>query len=242
MKRLQKVGEQLLVLDQALTKRGEELEPGNALALKFTGLLSTPPKPSNSAEPRNVEDPLGPTVRSQRGFQWLQAQQEFTDASVLFDEISGASELPAWQIAIAKVRFLQAIAFWAGVALSAPDWRPPTVSVDLKRRTVATSKQLLELMEQGVTPSNVVEELSLKNSLRRLIDELSAPAPREYSGPSARQKAILEGLALSLLRIGLAPSQVVTVIDGVALMLGFSPKHRTVQRYVHEANKLRRTS
>jgi hypothetical protein len=228
------VAQDLFELQGLLRKRMAELEPQNAL-MRMVPSTTMPNILSDSATPEgDAIDPLTESLRSHTGLVWLDRSPEVAAARLLFSKRKAPRRSP-WQRAQEELEFLETLAVFIGVALSDPDWRPRVVTAAIRRKSARTTKALLDLVNQGAGLLDVLENDELKRLLEMLIDELSLPKRKAYSGEDLRQRFLLTALARQLLWRVKKQALVVTIVSAVAPAMGFDPEHRTIQRYVKTA-------
>ena len=224
------VGLQLIDLARLLDKRSAEIQRPIEVSGRINTVLSATP-PSHDVEPFTEK------ICASSGYKWLGRNDHFGAAKRLFDECIKESMAPPWRIAKQKVDFVRTVSQWAGFCFCAPLWSPSYATAEQKRQAVSTADSLIDLMGQGACMSDVLENFQLERSLTRYRDELTVTqSSRQYSGPKARQRDMLELIAEHLLDIGLEKRHTVNIVETIAPLLGFSPSHRTVQRYVRRAD------
>ena len=216
-------------LAQLLRKRWAEIQR----PVQASGRIKTA---LNAASTSDDVEPFTTEIIASPGFEWLARNDHFRAAKRLFDECIKKSTAPSWQVAKQEVRFVYTVAQYVGFYFCTPNWRPRYASAEQKRKAVSTADSLLELMGQGANMSDLLEEFELKRLLTRYRDELTVTqGARQYSGPKAGQRDMLEVIAKHLLSIELEERHVVNVVKEIALLFGFSVDHRSVQRYVQRA-------
>ena len=224
----------MIELGQMLMRQLMDLDPNNVLLYMQRVSLTfetIPPSGNNWG----IENPFTSEIRDHRGFIWLHRQSEFNAAFSYFEERMQKRELQGRVHAILQMRFLQIIASQCGDALLRSDHQPRKFTKAEKKHAVDTAKEIVEVIEQGICRSNLPMRRISVQSLNSLIDNLSKPAPREYSGPYALQRAHSIGLADRFRDLGLQKNEIVFLIDTVIPIFGFTPDHRSVQRYVRKA-------
>ena len=220
------VGLQLIDLAGLLDKRWAEIQPPIEVSSRINTVFSAGPT-SDDVEPFTAK------IRASSGYKWLASNDHFTAAKRLFDECIKESIAPPWEIAKQEVNFVRTVSQWAGFCFCAPLWSPSYATAEQKRKAVSTADSLLDLMGQGAQMSDVLENYQLERSLTRYRDELTVTqSSRQYSGPKARQRDMLELIAEHLLAIGLEKRHVINVVEAIAPLFEFSPSHRSVQRYI----------
>ncbi len=223
------VGLQLIELAGLLGKRRAEIQPPIEAISPINTVLSAAPT-SDDVEPFTEK------ICASSGYKWLASNDHFTAAKRLFDECIKESIAPPWEIAKQEVNFVRTVSQWAGFCFCAPLWSPSYATAEQKRTAVSTADSLLDLMGQGACMSDALENFKLERSLTCYRDELTVTqSSRQYSGPKARQRYMLELIAKHLLAIGLEKRHVVNVVEAIAPLFDYSPSHRSVQRYIQRA-------
>ena len=220
------VGLQLIDLAGLLGKRVAEIQQPITASNRIYTVLSDD-NTSCDAEPYTTE------IRASVGFKWLESNDHFRAAMTLFDECIKKSTAAPWQVAKQEAGFVQTVAQWVGFCFCAPNWSPRYASAEQRRKAASTADSLLDLIRKGAQMSDKWESFQLELSLTRYRDELTVTqSSRQYSGPKARQRDMLELIAEHLLAIGLEKRHVINVVEAIAPLFEFSPSHRSVQRYI----------
>ena len=223
------VGLQLIDLARLLDKRSAEIQRPIEVSSRINTVFNVAPTSDDV-------DPFTEKICASSGYKWLASNDQFGAAERLFDECIKESMAPPWWIAKQKVDFVRTVSQWAGFCFCAPLWSPSYATAEQKRKAVSTADSLLDLMGQGAQMSDILDNFQLERSLKRYRDELTVTqSSREYSGPKARQRDMLELIAKHLLAIGLEKRHVVDVVEAIAPLFDFSPSHRSVQRYIQRA-------
>ncbi len=212
----------------------------------FTGLVIAYPSPRkngslNSSTAIDYEitgtgDLLTPDIRTHRGFQWLDKDPDISCARELVLQHFIEMGWPTWLTNIKVCQFYYSVASSAALAFWDSGWKPKTFSLKEKRHAVAVATELKDLLDQGILRSNVDVSQQLEGTLDYFIAVLSQPSVREYSGKTARQEYILIRLARTFVCFHYDEKErIVELVDHISAALGFSPNHRTIQRYVSKA-------
>jgi hypothetical protein len=247
---------EILELQKLVWAREQELRtlltPRNALL--FPGGLLGASSDAN-ARPRNlgaaVVNAFSAPIRSHSVFKWLQHSTGYAEAAKALAQRTMGDDS---REALAEIIFLDCALTWFALTVSGAKsgWRPKGASNSQKESAIKHAQSLAAALE-NLSFEDFEDTATLKRMLMTLCSELQNKSKRNYSGPKARERLILIGLAYSLLRVpGLSETArrrartddapIVEIVKHLATVYGLDVGHRTVQRYVAEARKRQRES
>lgn len=213
-------------LQRRIDRRLRELaeEPINAFANESRSAADTT-APASSLLP--IE------MRNHIAFRWLNTKHEFHEASALV-----TSQSPTQRSDLTLLRLLKWFVPLLTLRISSETtgWTPTGNTKAAKDAVVKKVESLVAAIESLEPDASTADTQELCASLRAFSERLSVPTKQTYGGPNALERYLLTQLAYALLGcLRYEPRSVVVLTGQLSAVLGFSPSHRTIQRYVRAA-------
>jgi hypothetical protein len=177
-------------------------------------------------------------VHAHAGYGLLAKHPAFGDIEA--ERVRLAKINPLWESPYGEARLLHHLAMLVGSFL--PSFVPKRATLEHQRRTHRATKSLARLLMVGAQPDSTDDAMSLRRLLTEFESELGRKidlAERAKTRPTradkdAAQRYWVIGFAGMLVKsFGEAPPIIVAEAAG---MLGYTPDHATISRYVTAAN------
>ena len=238
-----KLADDLLEVSFSLEDRADELRPKNELLIGRLGMPGLLGKPTTfeheHAKPYDEGDPIPPAIRKHHGFKWMISQPGIREARDSLLQQMKKKKLAPLLVDISEVRFFVYVAAYGAFAFNDPEWKPTTFSIDDKRAAVEKAKSLQALVKDGIWRSDYWQSRTFEQLLSAFIGDLEEPAPRDYGGPTARERYILTSLSygFQIFELGSAAA-VARLTSSIGESYGFVLGLGSYERYARKARSM----
>lgn len=227
----------LIALHRTVYERMAQIDTVSSLGLPDKVMAPSLRRKKGKANVIRATELLGPSIATLRAFSWLQGRDGYRAASEIFT--SSQRNGTAQARVRAEIHFLDSVLVCLSTVLFSEltGWLPQSVPVARKR---AANKHAGELLDdlRHVSLRSPEDSATLRRLLLTFKAELDQRKKRDYAGPKALERFVLQNLALSLLGKGaLTSARIADILENLADAFHLPIGNRTAQRYVEAAQE-----